>query len=252
MARTEKRGVIIMTEKRRLQIAAAVAAKDDTVVRASVRLGGEGKAVIDKVTVKASAPWETKVLGMLARTIEQMANAGISGAIFIGDRAMPRYLQAVKMTDRHNGVEMMTLPWMKVNPEVLESYQRAARELLAALRRARNAGIVAIVRGMSELWKVKLEGESEVLLSLEGKAVDIRAGISEEFGIRVTGNRRFYGRVIVKSLEGSFEGKIIDESLSGKALEFLTRARKAVHLGFDQLPGEKFGFGEISEEVSIF
>lgn len=252
MARTERKGVITMAEKRRLQIAAAVVAKDDTVVRASVRLGGEGKAVIDKVTVETSAPWETRVLGMLARTIEQMATAGISGAIFIGDRAMPRYLQAVKMIDRHNGVEMMTLPWMKVNPEVLESYRKAARELLAALRKARNVGIIAIVRGMSELWKVKLEGESEVLLSLEGKAVDIRAGISEEFGIRVVGNKRFYGSVIVKSLKDSFEGKIVDESLSSKALEFLTRARKAVHLGFDQLPREKFGFEDISEEVSTF
>ena len=221
----------------KLAVVAAVVARDDVAARASVRLAGtveEGKVVTSTMTVSADMPYEVKILTGLAALIEEMAAAGVSGAVFTAGSVLPRYFQARKLISRHNAADIMILPWMK---ERKEQYRAAFTALLAAMRRAKNRGITVIVHDTKELYRVRLEGAA----GLSGTTVDIRAGISEEYGIRVINNDRFFGKVRVREVverggEIVTYGEIIADSLPAAAGSFLDHGRTAVKSAMSLLP----------------
>lgn len=222
-----------------LQVVVSVVARDNVIARSSVRLEGtvdEGKVVCEAKTVeKSNLPYEVKVLRGLADIIDQMTVAGLAGTVMIASSVMPRYLQARKLVDRHNAVDIMTTAWMK-KTEHVEDYRSAFKALLASMRRAKNNDILIMVRDVRELYRVKLEGAE----GLAGTAVDIRNGISEEYGVRVLGNDRFAGTVKVReSVENGNTvayGEIIVDSLLGKAKSFNRYGRIAVKKAMSLLP----------------
>lgn len=215
-------------------ITVAVVARDDTVTRASVRLEGTvdaGKIVSEKMTVDAALPYEIKILTGVTTVVDEMVSAGVSGAIFVSETVLPRLLQARKLLDRHNAVDIMTLPWMK-KEEKEESYRAAFGALLAALRRAKNHDIMIVFHNTKELYRVKLEGAE----GLAGTTVMLRNGISEEYGVRVIGNDRFAGTVRVSEREGKVYGEIIVDTLFGRAKSFIVYGREAVKSAMSLLP----------------
>lgn len=230
------------TTKKNLQVIVAVGARDNMVARASVRLEGtvnEGKVVVAKKTIDAAAPLETKVLSGLAAVMSEMADAGVSGAIVIPDKYIPRYLQARKLRDKHNAVDIMVLPWMK--KDGAESYYcNSFSALLAALRKAENKGVFIPVSGIGEtLRRVSLVGCENIpdgtVLSVKGGAVNGKA---------VVRNSRFYGDVSVvrdvdKNGAAVVYGEILVESLQGKAKSFVLYGRTAVTAAYGQLPFPK-------------
>ena len=117
-----------------------------------------------------------------------------------------------------------------------EIYREAFGTLLTAMRRAQNRGITVIVHDVRELYKVKLEGAE----GLAGITVDIRNGISEEYGVRVIGNDRFAGKVIVRDVVENGNtvayGEIVVDSLVGKAKSFIGYGRIAVKEAMALLP----------------
>lgn len=218
----------------KLMITVAVVARDDTVTRASVRLEGTvdaGKIVSEKMTVDAALPYEIKILTGVTTVVDEMVSAGVSGVIFVSETVLPRLLQARKLLDRHNAVDIMTLPWMKKEGKE-ESYRAAFGALLAALRRAKNHDIMIVFHNTKELYRVKLEGAE----GLSGTTVMLRNGISEEYGVRVIGNDRFAGTVRVSEREGKVYGEIIVDTLFGRAKSFIVYGREAVKSAMSLLP----------------
>lgn len=218
----------------KLMITVAVVARDDMVTRASVRLEGTvdaGKIVSEKMTVDAALPYEIKILTGVATVVDEMVSAGVSGAIFVSETVLPRLLQARKLLDRHNAVDIMTLPWMKKEGKE-ESYRATFGALLAALRRAKNHDIMIVFHSTKELYRVKLEGAE----GLSGTVVMLRNGISEEYGVRVIGNDRFAGTVRVSEREGKVYGEIIVDTLFGRAKSFIVYGREAVKSAMSLLP----------------
>lgn len=235
----------------KLMIAASVLARDNVVARASVRLEGtvdEGKVVTSVTEVDAALPYEIKVLHGLSVLVEEMAAAGVSGTVFVASRVFPRILLAFKLLDRHNAADIMILPWMK-KEGLDKEYRDVFVELLAALRRARNHSVTVLVREICELYKVKLEGAEGFV----GASVDLRSGISEEYGIRVINNDRFAGTVVVISREEKdntvFYGEIVEDSLPGRARSFVEHGRKAVNSTLALLP--KFVARKEQEEAAV-
>lgn len=222
----------------KLMVVVSVVARDSVIARASVRLAGtvdEGRVVTRTATVDAAAPWELKILSGLTTVVDEMSAAGVSGVVFIAGSVMPRFLQAKKLIDRHNAVDIMILPWMKKEGKE-ELYRAAFTNLLAALRRAKNRDVTVIVRDVRDLYKVKLEGAA----GLVGTTVDIRNGISEEYGVRVIGNDRFAGKVIIREVSerGNIVsyGEIIPDSLFGNAKSFTSYGKEAVAAALNLLP----------------
>lgn len=222
-----------MTTKESLKVVVAVGARDDIVARASVRLAGtveEGKMVKAANVVDAAAPLETKVLFGLAAVIAEMADAKVSGAVVIPDRYILRYLQARKLRDKHNAVDIMVLPWMKGETE--KFYRGSFSALLAAMRKAENKGVFIPVSGIGEtLRRVTLAGCEDIpdgtILSVEGGAFNGKA---------VVRNSRFYGDVSVVRKDGVVYGEIIVESLRDKARSFVEHGRTAVTAAYGMLP----------------
>ena len=229
-----------------LQIVAAIVAKDEMVTRASVRLAGvvnEGKVVSDVRIVDSTLPYEVKILSGLAELVSQMTDAGINGAVFIASSVMPRYLQARKLIDRHNAVDIMTTAWMKKNQH-LDAYRDTFKALLASLRTAKNKGVLVIVRDIADLHRVKLDGA----VGLNGLRLDIRSGINEEYGVRVIGSTRFAGSVVVRETADGVYGDIVEDSLFGKASSFVRYGDLAVRTAISLLPQVKVNPVTIASE----
>lgn len=231
------------TTKKNLQVIVAVGARDNMITRASVRLEGTieaGKVVVAKKTVDAAAPLEAKVLAGLAAVISEMADAGVSGAVVIPDRYVPRYLQARKLRDKHNAVDIMVLPWMKGEAE--KFYRGSFSALLAAMRKAENKGVFIPVSGIGEtLRRVTLAGCENIP---DGTVLSIEGGIDTASRETVVRNGRFYGDVSVvrdvdKNGAAVVYGEIIVESLRGKAKSFVEYGRTAVTAAYGQLPFPK-------------
>lgn len=234
----------------KLMIAASVLVRDNKVVRASVRLDGTvdaGRVVTSELEVDAALPYEIRVLHGLSVLVEEMSASGVSGTVFVASNIFPRILLAFKLLDRHNAAAMMVLPWMK-KEGLAEQYHEVFVELLAALRRARNRKVTVLIREVRELYKVRLEGAEE----LEGASVALKNGISEEHGVRVVGNDRFVGTVVVTRREerGStvFYGEIVEDSLPDRARSFIEKGRTAVKSAMALLP--EFVIKEQAVEVS--
>jgi len=242
-----------MTTKKILKIAVAVGARDNMIARASVRLEGTieaGKVVVAKKTVDATAPLEAKVLAGLAAVISEMADAGVSGAVVIPDRYVPRYLQARKLRDKHNAVDVMVLPWMKGEAE--KFYRDSFKMLLTALRKAENKDVFIPVSGIGEtLRKVSLIDCENIpdgtVLSVKGGAVNGKA---------VVRNSRFYGDVkVVRDVDKNgtavVYGEILVESLQGKAKSFVLYGREAVKAAWSLLPAVVSSSTAIAEPVEV-
>lgn len=233
----------------KLMVVVTVVARDGIIGRSSVRLEGvvdAGKVVTTIAEISADLPYELKVLRGVATVVDEMAAAGVSGAVFVADGVLPRLLQARKLIDRHNSVDIMILPWMKKDGRE-EEYRETFTALLASLRRAKNRDITVVFHSTKELWKVRLEGAE----GLAGTTVDIRNGISEEFGVRVVGNDRFAGKIIVReSVEkGSTVayGEIVVDSLVGRAKSFIGYGREAMAAAMALLP--EFTVRETTVEI---
>lgn len=226
--------------KKKLQVVATVMARDDQVVRVSKRLEGTvdaGKVVVEKHEVIATLPYEVKVLFGLTELVEQMVKYNVNGTIFVADSVAPRIFQAKKLIGTHNAADIMITSWMKASGEKAE-YYAAFSVLLTALRRARNNDVLVIVKPVSELWRVRLNGADGLA---DGTLVDIKNGISEKLGVQVIGSSRFAGTVTVKrrtERNGSVTvyGDIVYESLSDKAAAFAVAGRAVVAAAMSELP----------------
>lgn len=241
------------TTKKNLQVIVAVGARDNMIARASVRLEGTieaGKVVVAKKTVDATAPLEAKVLAGLAAVISEMADVGVSGAVVIPDRYVPRYLQARKLRDKHNAVDVMVLPWMKGEAE--KFYRDSFKMLLTALRKAENKDVFIPVSGIGEtLRRIPLVGCENIP---DGAILSVKGGIDTASGETVVRNNRFHGDVsVVRDIDKNgaavVYGEILVESLQGKAKSFVLYGRTAVAAAYGQLPFPKTA--AIAEPVEV-
>lgn len=227
-------------EKKSLAVAIAIVAKGDTVVRSSIRLDScvdSGKIVVDKITVNEGLPYEVRILGGFVKVGRELIKASLNAAVFLPEIVAPRVWQAQKFLRRHNAIELMTPVWMRES-KFKEDYAKAIGETLAMLRSARNKGIIIIPKMISELRWVNLEGHVEELLGLR---IPLHEGKNDEYGIRVKGNARFHGEVLItlrKNYKGEefVAGEIIKNSLTDKAKSFLEKTDKALGEAFNSLP----------------
>lgn len=204
----------------------AVVNKGEKVVRSSCRLWGEKSVVVTKEVKipEEMTLWETRLLVGVSSVIEGMISVGVSGTIVVSERVLPRLLQAKKMTGRHNGAEMMVLPWMKTDGND-DSWKKCFTVLLRSLRRAENKGInVRFIDSLS-LFKVRIKGGADIP---DGMIVDVRQGKSDIWGCTVA-NDRFFGSIKVIKMKEEVWGDIIPESLVGGAAIFNSRGRIAVN-----------------------
>lgn len=224
----------------KLAVSVVIVAKGDTVVRSSVRLDScisSGKIVVDKTTVNAGLPYEIKILYGFVKVGRELIKAGLNAAVFLPEIVAPRVWQAQKFLGKHNAVELMTPVWMRES-KFSKDYAKAIGETLAMLRSARNKGVMIISKSIAELRWVNLEGNAEEFLGLR---IPLHEGKNDEYGIRIKGNTRFHGEVLItlrKNYKGEefVAGEIIKNSLTDKAKSFLEKTDKALGEAFNSLP----------------
>ena len=188
------------------------------------------------MTLNEGLPYEIKILSGFIKVGWELVKANLNAAIFIPETVVPRVWQAQKHLDRHNAVEILMTDWMK-KMDNSKAYYDTFKEMLKMLRSAKNKGCIIIPKAISELRWVNLEGNAEELL---GRKLLFFEGKNED-GIKVKGNSRFHGEVLVTLRENYkgeqfISGKIVINSLPEKAKNFLEKTDKAFKAAIDSLP----------------